>query len=492
MARVHQVTSGMDLRQRILALAGISLALSQPALAQRWINPAGGAYANGANWDTGTPPTSTGAAVFDLAATYTVTLAADAGLSTVTVAGGNLTVNLGGHTLFPTANLTINAGEMHITNGVVGGSATVHQGLLVIESTGSIQRVAALCNLHVDSGAEIIVRGIASDVGAGGTFSVAAGGLARVESTGYTSFNLTQVSGMLQIIGGRVHQLGGTFAGQLEMNGGRLDGEANVSILSGTSHFYGGAIANGFGAGLAISGPTLIEGAGTTIDVSSIGASATTVGPGGTIRGNPATINCQGTGRLNLAGGSCANHLYRNDSGVLRIEPGSSGPSAIHCLGQPSVGLEFVLDAALQPAFAARAVDPFFSPVLSGSLTLEVRNPNVLRVGNELVLLTCLAPLSGSFSPVNVPILNGGRQLQVIIQTNQVVARVVAGGNPCWSADFDGDGDTGTDADIETFFACIAGNCCATCASADFNSDGDTATDADIEAFFRILAAGNC
>jgi subtilisin-like proprotein convertase family protein len=62
----------------------------------------------------------------------------------------------------------------------------------------------------------------------------------------------------------------------------------------------------------------------------------------------------------------------------------------------------------------------------------------------------------------------------------------------CGSADFNGDGDTGTDADIEAFFACLAGSCCATCGSADFNFDGDTGTDADIEAFFRVLAGGSC
>ncbi len=64
----------------------------------------------------------------------------------------------------------------------------------------------------------------------------------------------------------------------------------------------------------------------------------------------------------------------------------------------------------------------------------------------------------------------------------------------CGTADFDGDGDTGTDADIEAFFACLAGNCCATCfpGGSDFNQDGDAGTDADIEAFFRVLAGGNC
>jgi hypothetical protein len=64
----------------------------------------------------------------------------------------------------------------------------------------------------------------------------------------------------------------------------------------------------------------------------------------------------------------------------------------------------------------------------------------------------------------------------------------------CGSADFNCDGDVGTDADIEAFFACLAGNCPgAPCtSSADFNGDGDVATDADIEAFFGVLAGGSC
>jgi hypothetical protein len=66
--------------------------------------------------------------------------------------------------------------------------------------------------------------------------------------------------------------------------------------------------------------------------------------------------------------------------------------------------------------------------------------------------------------------------------------------SPCGNSDFNGDGDFGTDADIESFFACLAGNCCPTCwaGGADFNGDGDFGTDADIEAFFRVLAGGNC
>ena len=64
----------------------------------------------------------------------------------------------------------------------------------------------------------------------------------------------------------------------------------------------------------------------------------------------------------------------------------------------------------------------------------------------------------------------------------------------CGSADFNCDGDTGTDADIEAFFTCLSGNCppMPCISTADFNGDGDIGTDADIEAFFRVLGGGAC
>jgi hypothetical protein len=75
-----------------------------------------------------------------------------------------------------------------------------------------------------------------------------------------------------------------------------------------------------------------------------------------------------------------------------------------------------------------------------------------------------------------------------------VFGAAVVPGAPCGSADFNCDRDSGTDADIEAFFACLAGNCPpAPCtSSADFNGDGDVGTDADIEAFFRVLGGGAC
>jgi hypothetical protein len=78
--------------------------------------------------------------------------------------------------------------------------------------------------------------------------------------------------------------------------------------------------------------------------------------------------------------------------------------------------------------------------------------------------------------------------------TSNTVQLTVGGAGCCGSPDFNCDGAVGTDADIESFFACLSGNCpAAPCAStADFNADGAVGTDADIEAFFRVLSGGNC
>lgn len=64
--------------------------------------------------------------------------------------------------------------------------------------------------------------------------------------------------------------------------------------------------------------------------------------------------------------------------------------------------------------------------------------------------------------------------------------------NPNCTADFDRDGDSGTDADIERFFLALGGHPCAACGSVDIDGDGDVGTDRDIEAFFRVLGGGRC
>jgi hypothetical protein len=67
-------------------------------------------------------------------------------------------------------------------------------------------------------------------------------------------------------------------------------------------------------------------------------------------------------------------------------------------------------------------------------------------------------------------------------------------GRFCGSLDFNCDGASGTDADIEAFFACLSGSCPpAPCVNnKDFNGDGASGTDSDIEAFFYVLSNGQC
>ena len=107
---------------------------------------------------------------------------------------------------------------------------------------------------------------------------------------------------------------------------------------------------------------------------------------------------------------------------------------------------------------------------VAGCTSNQARISNLAITGDVMIRVSSSgtgAPTSGSF--------------QLVITGTEV---------SCGTADFDNDGDTGTDLDIEAFFACLGGDCCGTCGSADFDCDGDTGTDLDIEAFFFILGGG--
>jgi hypothetical protein len=139
----------------------------------------------------------------------------------------------------------------------------------------------------------------------------------------------------------------------------------------------------------------------------------------------------------------------------------------------------------------------------SGTLQMIVRSAMVSEEGSlEWPSILEVNTLQNPKSRLDAVSLPGGATVLAYGHNpgtlNIIASRVNSDGtlgNPaptCGSADFDGDGDTGTDADIEAFFACLGGSCCPTCGSADFDFDGDTGTDADIEAFFRVLGGGTC
>jgi len=112
------------------------------------------------------------------------------------------------------------------------------------------------------------------------------------------------------------------------------------------------------------------------------------------------------------------------------------------------------------------------------------------RPGSQFAGLACgpkftLSRSRGNFDPAVYPSPAWDNTIDTPVGEREVL-------DPVCSSDFNGDGDSGTDADIEAFFACLAGDCCRTCWTADFDRDGDVGTDQDIEAFFRVLAGGHC
>ncbi len=169
----------------------------------------------------------------------------------------------------------------------------------------------------------------------------------------------------------------------------------------------------------------------------------------------------------------------------------SGGPSECMLSNGDSGGPVFITDPAdgvrklaavnslVDGNFSYAAAGPFFPGAI-----WDARGMYVGDVGN--------ATLIPSGEPNPVPA--GSYSTQISSRMAFIMGIIGPALPRCGTADFDGDGDVGTDGDIEAFFACLGGNCCATCFSggADFNADGDTGTDADIEAFFRVLAGGNC
>jgi hypothetical protein len=183
-----------------------------------------------------------------------------------------------------------------------------------------------------------------------------------------------------------------------------------------------------------------------------------------------------------------------NTPQALKLEPIAGGNQ----IGTGTFGDTLVL--TFSPPVAAAGFDllghvyshPLFDgnvevSVYSGTTLLDYTNPLVPGGSTFVGVVSAAANITQVtllFNPANDE-----------SDTNTFIANLAFGSpHPCGSADFNGDGDVGTDADIEAFFACLAGSCCATCDphGADFNGDGDVGTDADIEAFFRVLAGGTC
>jgi hypothetical protein len=439
-----------------------------------WINPAGGDFEDGENWSTGQVPGAGDVARLALEASYTVTVAQELQLHGMVFSGGNVTLNMGGH--------DVRLGEFFDGSGLsIGGAVTLRNGA-VIMGWGDVTITGAPFQMH---------NATISDKGSrGGRSSLTVlGGSAQMSNASITTRTVRLSGGLTLVNSG--------FGGEIvvlqacDISGGWAGG-SEITRVTGPARLRDGMVLNPFTGVLTIAGDVDAESGALLRNVSRIEAGTTTV-EGAMVSGASPSMGVVEAGRLELLSGSgCTGSLYMTENGALRVGAGASGPEVLEYYGGPGVRLEVVFDGAASPAFEPLLLAPW-ATTLGGTLRVEVLNPNALRVGDAADLFDSVgASVVGEFATVEVAELNGGRAMGVEVVPPGVRIAVVVGGNPCWGPDFDGDGVTGTDGDIEAFFACLAGDCCALCGSVDFNSDGDTGTDADIEGFFRVLSGGPC
>jgi hypothetical protein len=169
-----------------------------------------------------------------------------------------------------------------------------------------------------------------------------------------------------------------------------------------------------------------------------------------------------------------------------------------HCLAPPVITVDPVSRAACgvsEAAFSVAAAG-YGNQTYGWQLATAPGMP-WQDVGRDPLPLPCggfasVMPFDGDSVTVTIQGCAGSFQVRAIVSNDCGSATSSVAVLSINSADFNNDGSVGTDADIEAFFACLAGICCPLCGSADFNGDGSVGTDADIESFFRVLAGGPC
>jgi len=447
-----------------------------------WTNASGGNYWDGNNWQGGSPPTNTQQAVFAAGGTYTVT-GTPAQLYQVRILGGDVTMNVG----FAVHSLVVGSASSPWTIARMGMPSRYEPNSMFFNisvSNGTITSPISCqqCSVGVSDGAVATL----------GTISTLNGGI-NVDATSTVYIGGSIFAQMFRSTG-TVHlqsaslslneftQTGGTFTAINSVVGG--DGVGmNCPNATFTNSAFRGMSFPGLGGNVTFIGA---HSGGVNIgDAVRIGSGVVRLRSGATT-GNFIRVS---SASLDVGAGCSTGILRLSQGGTLRVEAGATVPSLT--VEDNSATVVTVVDGLNLPTTAPITFTSF--PTQTASLTVEVVNANALRVGDVAPVATDLTGQHVNFGSVQLPALPGGRALTLANTPSGYEVRVIASGSdPCWTSDFNGDSDFGTDQDIEAFFACLAGNCCPTCSSADFNSDGDFGTDQDIEAFFRILAGGPC
>jgi autotransporter-associated beta strand protein len=422
------------------------------------------------------------------------------GVGSVSYAGQNLaTIPTGGQVYVTNTSNTytgttrFSTGNIHISadgSTGVGGGWELSSTTLTLEAPVTNSRHINIdSNSTIDTGGNTVeLDGPITAFNTSGTFNANSG----LKKLGSGTLNLTSLA----------NQLGGTVeaqAGTLLVNG-NLGPHATNSVIvdpgatlggSGTIYRNVNVFSTVTGAGSNKGGGTLSPGnspgiltvwGAPTATVSALNMAQPTTNP----TNLPVTLSMQLNGPVAGTGYDQVRVFAQNASSVAAVNLGGSE--------SPTPTTQ---QAALQLSLG-------YAPAANSAFWLITNTNNYLaNLGAANTTVGTFAGLPEG-SPVTLGTIGGVTYSGTISYKgdfennnpaagtgNDVVIYNVRG---CGSADFNCDGDVGTDLDIEAFFACLAGSCPpAPCAnSADFNGDGDLGTDADIEAFFRVLAGGSC
>lgn len=212
---------------------GVTALCVAPAVADdlAWINPAGGSWHNAANWSPARVPGPADTALFTLPGAYTVTLGNDADAARVRQSGGDVTLQLGVHTLRCTwiefANAPGTTPVLTLTGGTVGPSAS--QDFVSIDGTAGAPAGVRLVGASVSA-----FDVSASNVDISGTGVMH--GVSRFENVSL-AFSGAGSGFSSTALGASSH---GTFSMRLENNAGAFgdvfscNGHADVVIDGGS------------------------------------------------------------------------------------------------------------------------------------------------------------------------------------------------------------------------------------------------------------------
>ncbi|MFI5311545.1 MAG: beta strand repeat-containing protein, partial [Gemmatimonadales bacterium] len=368
--------------------------------AQQWINPAGGAWSNPANWSQARVPLTTDSIVIALAGTYTVTL--DTTFTTakfiiVGGASGTQTLSLSGRTLTLGGPMIVGAqGAFFASSSVVAGASPIANSGTVTLSNSTVNSTVTNLGVLVASGASTLA----------GTLTTVPGSTLRVgQVDGCCGLaNLTVANGFTN--NGAIELtviIGITYSSQLTVASGTLFNSPGATITSLGGNAPGGTrtlaaqlnnqgtITAGTGAPLTITAISAVSTNSGTIDLSAAGL---TLQQGGT---TPSFTN---TGTITIGSGQ----TFFVQNGALNHNAGTLGGLGTLSLNAVTAG--FV--AAITPAvFSMTSSTATISGAISTSTTATNLSGSTIN-GTGSITNTGGQTLTLNNSTINTALTNNG------------------------------------------------------------------------------------